>query len=68
MSQSGWSALYISVPTPLKKKIEAAAAADDRKVAKWVERLLTEHFERIEACDSNTSFPDTSSVSSDSAS
>lgn len=65
MPNDGWSALYISVPTRLKKRIEDAAAADDRKVAKWVERLLTEHFEKVDAqCDSTSSSPDTCSVSS----
>jgi hypothetical protein len=66
MPNDGWSALYISVPTRLKKRVEDAAAADDRKVAKWIERLLTEHFERVDAqCDLNTSSPDTSCASSE---
>jgi len=49
MANNGWSALYISVPTRLKKRIEDAAAADGRTRAKWIERLLTEHFEKEDA-------------------
>lgn len=44
MPKSGWSALYISVPTPLKDQIVAAAKAEDRSVAKWIEILAREHF------------------------
>jgi hypothetical protein len=67
MANDGWSALYISVPTRLKKRIEDAAAADDRKVAKWVERLLTEHFEKEDApCDLTSSSPDSACASSES--
>lgn len=44
----GWSALYLSVPTPLRDRIQAAADADGRKISKWVERLITDHFAEVD--------------------
>lgn len=63
MPENDWSALYLSVPTRLKNRIDDAAAADGRTRTKWIERLLTEHFEKMDKqCNCNISASDTDSV------
>jgi hypothetical protein len=55
----GWEALYLSVPTPLKKRMQAAADADGRKLSKWVERLIADHFaEEDLKCETSSSATD----------
>lgn len=66
MSDDGWSVLYTRVRTPVYDRIKTAAAADERTVAKWVEIHFREFFEKEDQpCDSISSSPDTSSVSSE---
>lgn len=65
-TQDEWSVLYARMRTPVYARIKAAADADDRAITKWVEIHFREYFERLDACDSNSSSPDTSSASSDS--
>jgi hypothetical protein len=70
MSRRDWATLYVSVPATLKQRMEQAAATDDRSLAKWIERLITDHFAREDAaCElispssphSTTSFSDSAS-------
>jgi hypothetical protein len=66
MAQDDWSVLYARVRTPVYERIKAAAAADDRAVAKWVEIHFREHFEKADR-ECETSSSDTRSVSSESS-
>ncbi len=68
MADAEWSVLYTRVRTPVYDRIKAAAAADERSVAKWIEIHFREHFEEVDRlCALNSSSPDTSSASSDSS-
>jgi hypothetical protein len=67
MSQDEWSVLYSRVRTPVYDRIKAAAAADERSVAKWIEIHFRDFFEKADReCNSVTSSPDTSPLLLDS--
>jgi hypothetical protein len=66
MPTSEWSVLYARVRTPVYERIKAAADADDRTIAKWVDLHFREFFEKVDQeCALNSCSPDTSSESSE---
>lgn len=60
MATDEWSVLYARMRTDVYEKVKAAAAADDRAIAKWVELHFREFFESAEKpCAGISSSPDT---------
>lgn len=59
--------LYTRVRTPVLDRIKAAAAADERSIAKWIEIHFREHFEKVDSCSMSIATSD-QSASSDSSS
>lgn len=63
MADDGWSVLYTRVRTPVLDRIKAAAAADERSVAKWIEIHFRDYFEKVDSCSTSISTSDQSSSS-----
>lgn len=61
MADDEWSVLYARVRTPVMNRIRAAAAAEERTVAKWVEIHFRQYFEKVdESCSTSISTQDQS--------
>lgn len=63
MADDGWSVLYTRVRTPVLDRIKAAAAADERSVAKWIEIHFRDYFEKVDSCSTSISTSDQSAAS-----